>query len=152
MIFDRPQKHCRAILYGMMILIVAWSGPRPIIHTHTDLAESTFDRTLVDKHLQAWHPTSLDQPIDPDAVHLHWLLNCMEAAFECYDLCSDNNAPAVDQADALRVEKLPSPIVEIINPRMCDGKSRALSACRRHASERLPAGVSVLEFICVLQC
>lgn len=63
----------------LLLLVIAWPGPKPMLHSHSQLARSASfsggyaERILV-MHLARFHSTPSSDPMDPDQLHVHWLI------------------------------------------------------------------------------
>ncbi|MBM3963702.1 MAG: hypothetical protein FJ308_01345 [Planctomycetes bacterium] len=57
---------------GMLLLMFLWVFPRPIVHSHEELASSNTGVSTLQEHLTEFHT----QATPPDnKVHVHWVLN-----------------------------------------------------------------------------
>lgn len=56
----------------MLMLIVAYTGPRPIYHSHEKFLELVSGGSSLSMHLAHYHQSRSDCP-SPQSVHCHWI-------------------------------------------------------------------------------
>lgn len=56
----------------MLMLIVAYTGPRPVYHSHERFLELVGGGSSLSKHLIQHHQSHSDCP-SPQSVHCHWI-------------------------------------------------------------------------------
>lgn len=62
----------RKVAFCMLMLIVAFTGPRPIYHSHEKFLELVGGGSSLSKHLAQCHQSHSDCP-SPQSVHCHWI-------------------------------------------------------------------------------
>lgn len=60
-----------AICRWALLLLVAWPGPRPVVHSHADYLCRRHNALLLAQHLALFHEPSES----PGAAHCHWLIH-----------------------------------------------------------------------------
>ncbi len=74
----------------VLLLIVAWTGPRPVIHSHDQFFRDGTSLREFSRHLSTWHSGIPGKSIDPKQQHCHWV---MPSVVDC---CSSSNSIAVN--------------------------------------------------------
>lgn len=62
----------RKVAFCMLMLIVAYTGPRPIYHSHEKFLELVGGGSSLTKHLAQYHQSHSNCP-SPQSVHCHWI-------------------------------------------------------------------------------
>ncbi|QDT20127.1 hypothetical protein HG66A1_19120 [Gimesia chilikensis] len=56
----------------LLLLLVAWPGPRPVVHSHVDYLSQCGNSALLAMHLRIYHGEQSSQPGVPASSHCHW--------------------------------------------------------------------------------
>ena len=59
----------------LLLLIVAWPGPRPVVHSHADYLGQSGNSTLLAMHMRIYHGDRSSNPAVPCSSHCHWVCN-----------------------------------------------------------------------------
>lgn len=62
----------RKIAFCMLMLIVAYTGPRPVYHSHERFLDLVGGGSSLSKHLAQYHSSHSECPA-PQSVHCHWI-------------------------------------------------------------------------------
>lgn len=57
----------------LLLLIVAWPGPRPVVHSHADYFCECGNNSLLAMHMRIYHGERGSQPGVPCTPHCHWV-------------------------------------------------------------------------------
>lgn len=83
----------------MLLLLLGWPGPRPYIHNHQHFGQEMLTTSEFQHHLEQYHSRLAGVPVDPEMLHLHWLIVPAQAAELGQRCCVDCCSP-----DELRLE------------------------------------------------
>ena len=89
----------RKVAFCMLMLIVAYTGPRPIYHSHEKFLELVGGGSSLSKHLEHYHQSHSDCP-SPQSVHCHWI------CFDFFDTHYVGNSSASSAFVATECETL----------------------------------------------
>ncbi|WP_417383393.1 hypothetical protein [Gimesia sp.] len=57
----------------LLLLVVAWPGPRPVVHSHADYLCQCGNSSLLAMHMRIYHGDCCSQPGLPCTPHCHWV-------------------------------------------------------------------------------
>jgi len=57
---------------GVLLLVVFWIFPRPLVHSHEAFENSFSGASSLEEHLKGFHS---EGSLPDDIVHVHWVLN-----------------------------------------------------------------------------
>lgn len=57
----------------LLLLIIAWPGPRPVVHSHADYLNQCGNSSLLAMHMRIFHPENSSNPGVPCLPHCHWV-------------------------------------------------------------------------------
>lgn len=57
---------------AVLLLMVLWVFPRPVVHSHEDIARTNSGVSALQEHLMEFHS---QVPLPDNNIHVHWVLN-----------------------------------------------------------------------------
>lgn len=70
-----PEFRSSKFLLAMVLLGIAWPGPRLVVHSHDEIACSPIS---IREHIRVYHQDCLAGQPAPRGVHFHWVFACGE--------------------------------------------------------------------------
>lgn len=138
------------ILQFMLLLIVAWPGPRPVVHSHAACLTRTDAIPVLAVHMLMFHQDSRSLPDAPDDFHCHWVHFCSDFDKSLPVLVIDSTtSPAVEVADLYGTDKTITVYCLETNPPSAN-EGRAFSLAD-HISESAE-GLAFQRRFCVWNC
>jgi hypothetical protein len=67
--------HLNITIRCLLLLIVAWPGPRPVVHSHADYLSQCGNSTMLAMHMRIHHGDRSSNPGVPCSSHWHWVCN-----------------------------------------------------------------------------
>lgn len=57
---------------GVLLLMILWVFPRPVVHSHEEIARTNSGVSALQVHLTEFHSQA---PLPDNNIHVHWVLN-----------------------------------------------------------------------------
>lgn len=135
----------------MLMLIVAYTGPRPVYHSHETFLELMGGVSSLSKHLAQYHPSHANCP-SPHSVHCHWIWSDFLDAYSVGNgsagsvfIATACEAPSQHDLDFPPVSSLQFLIVEELVP-------VSIANARVDSVDSVTNPLQVLQCFCVWIC
>lgn len=153
---NRKTTNWTSIIRCFLLLVLAWPGPKPIIHTHSRLAQSFAKYQSLDLHLAKYHSDSSTNPVSFDGLHVHWFISPGDES----DCCTNPNSNRELKLDLgtgyfIDAEQLIGGMADqriIAVQSACNHASTNAHLAIVHSHSRSHSGLSLHKAFCVMTC